>query len=247
MPAFVPAAARAMSVFEAFAQHRRELTNAEVAKFLGVAESSSSDVLHTLQELGYLTRTAGSRRFYPTSRLRALVSSLDENDALANAGREAIALVARQLGETSLCGVLRGHHVEVLGIEQGDFALRYILEPGARIGLHVSGLGKALLAALPPADARALLAARPLKQVTPHSVVDPAVLMRQLRDVRVRGYARVEDEGTDGVAALGIAGRVGSELLAVSIAGPTSRFRQHRDRYRTALLALKTQIFGAAG
>ena len=232
-----------MSVFEAFAQHRRELTNAEVAKFLGVAESSSSDVLHTLQELGYLTRTAGSRRFYPTSRLRALVSSLDE-DAPERAGREAIALVARQVGETSLCGVLRGHHVEVLGIEQGDYALRYILEPGARIGLHVSGLGKALLASLPTAEARALLTARPLKQVTPFSIVDPTALLRQLRDVRKRGYARVEDEGTEGVAALAVAGRVGSELLAVSIAGPTSRFRRNRDAYRSALLALKAQIFG---
>jgi len=41
-----------------------------------MAESSSSDLLHTLYECGYLMRTARSRRFYPTARLFALAQAL---------------------------------------------------------------------------------------------------------------------------------------------------------------------------
>src|SRR5688572_9985895 len=72
MPAYVPAAARTMTIFETFANARRELSNSEIARLLGVAESSSSDLLHTLHEVGYLLRTARTRRFYPTARLRSI-------------------------------------------------------------------------------------------------------------------------------------------------------------------------------
>jgi DNA-binding IclR family transcriptional regulator len=245
MPAFVPAAARTMSIFETFAQHRRELSNAEIAKLLGVAESSSSDLLHTLYEIGYLMRTARSRRFYPTARLQSLATSIATNNPLVLAGQEAIELLSDRTGETAICGVLGDHHVEVAGIREGKYELRYILEVGGRIGLHVSALGKALLALSDPKDAHARMTARPLKKVTPHSVIDLATLEKQFRDIRKRGYASVENEGTEGVSAMAIAGRVGGELMAVSIAGPSERLKRNAKAYREALLEVKNIVFPA--
>src|SRR6218665_813729 len=69
MPIIVPAAARTMSLLELFAREKRELSNADLARLLDLPESSCSDLLHTLHELGYLLRTPRSRRFYPTARL----------------------------------------------------------------------------------------------------------------------------------------------------------------------------------
>ena len=106
MPAFVPAAAKTMSLFETFAQSRREMSNSEIARALGVAESSSSDLLHTLHEIGYLMRTARTRRFYPTARLLAIAGDIAGNDPFASASQEAIELLCEKTGETALCGVL---------------------------------------------------------------------------------------------------------------------------------------------
>ena len=247
MPAFVPAAARTMSLFEAFAQQRRELSNAEIAKLLGMAESSCSDLLHTLYDGGWLMRTARSRRFYPTSRLTSLAASIAANDPLAAAGQEAIEMLGERTGETALCGVLGSHHVEVVGIIEGRYELRYITAVGTRIGLHVSALGKALLACLSTEEAAQRIGSKPLKAVTPHSVTDPAALQRQLRDIRRRGYAQVEGEGTEGVAALAVAGRVGGHLLAVSLSGPSERLQRNRDAYRSALLDVKAMVFAPEG
>jgi DNA-binding IclR family transcriptional regulator len=245
MPAHVPAAARTMNLFEAFAQQRRELSNAEVAKLLGMAESSCSDLLYTLLQGGYLMRTARSRRFYPTARLMSLANGIAANDPLVAAGQEAIELLCERTGETALCGVLGSHHVEVVGIRDGRYELRYITAVGTRIGLHVSALGKALLAALDDAQAAALIGPKPLKAVTARSIVDPAALQRELRQVRKRGYALVDGEGTDGVAAMAVAGRVGEQLLAISLAGPSDRMRRHLAAYGRALLSVKQQVFGA--
>src|SRR6218665_775807 len=48
---------------------KRELSNADLARLLDLPESSCSDLLPTLHELGYLLRTGRSRSFYPTARL----------------------------------------------------------------------------------------------------------------------------------------------------------------------------------
>jgi IclR family transcriptional regulator, acetate operon repressor len=247
MPAFVPAAARTMLLFEAFARERRELSNAEIAKLLELPETSCVDLLHTLQEAGYLMRTARSRRFYPTPKLSALANAIASNDPVATAGREAVEMLGDLTGESALCGVLGDHHVEVLGIREGKHALRFITTAGTRLGLHTTAMGHALLAELDPAEAAERLTRRPLKALTPHTITDPVTLQRALETTRKRGYAWVDGDGAEGVAAMAVAGRIGDQLLGLSITGPTERLRKSRADYESALAKVKAQVFGESG
>lgn len=245
MPAFVPAAARTMSLYEAFARERRELSNAEIAKLLDLPESSCIDLLHTLHEAGYLMRTARSRRYYPTPRLSLLAQAIAANNPITTAGREAVELLGDMTGETAIFGMLGDHHVEVLGFREGRYSLRFITTVGTRIGLHVSALGHALLADLDPDDATAVLARTPLKAVTPRSITDLSAMQRALQVVRRQGYAWVDGEGTEGVAAMAVAGRVGGEQLGLSISGPSDRLQRHRPDYERMLLEVKAKVFAA--
>ena len=208
-----------MHLFEVFAQAKRELSNAEIAKLLGVPETSSLDLLHTLLQRGYLMRTVQSRRFYPTARLLSLASAIAGQDPLVAASKEVIEFLRNQTGETSISAVLVDHHVEVIGVSEGTHELRFMLEVGRRIALHVSAVGKALLSELDPKDARNLVGDKPLKPITPYSVTDPALLLKQLRTARRQRLAETEDEGAIGVAAMAVAGCIGSQLLAFSIFG----------------------------
>jgi DNA-binding IclR family transcriptional regulator len=108
-------------------------------------------------------------------------------------------------------------------------------------------VGKALLAELGVESAGALVGTGPLKAVTPHSVTDPAKLMAQLRAARRQGMAETEDEGTEGVAAMAVAGHIGDQLVAFSIFGPTERLKRQRTAYRKALLRAKELAFGVEG
>lgn len=244
MPAFVPAAARTMQLFEMFAQTKREMSNAEIAKALAVPETSSLDLLHTLQQSGYLVRTARSRRFYPASRLLALANAVASNDPLLTARQEVIEFLRDETGETTISAVLGDHHVEVTGVGEGTHELRFMLQVGRRMGFHVSAVGKALLAQLEPAEVSRLVGDKPLKAVTPFSVTEPAKLFTQLRTARRQGLAETQDEGTLGVAAMAVAGHLGGQLLAFSIFGPTERLKRRRSDYRKALLTAKEMAFG---
>lgn len=247
MPAFVPAAARTLHLFEVFAETRREMSNAEIAKALGVPETSSLDLLHTLQQRGYLVRTPRSRRFYPTPRLLALAAVIAGKDPLLATSGEVLEILRDETGETTICASLRDHHVEVLDVREGTHELRYMLPVGRRMAMHVSAVGKALLAELGEESAGMLIGTKPLKAVTPHSVTDPARLMSQLRAAQRQGMAETEDEGTEGVAAMAVAGRIGDQLVAFSIFGPTERLKRQRMAYRKALLRAKELAFGVEG
>ncbi len=243
MPAFVTAAARALTIFEIFAHERRELSNAELAKLLQVAESSASDLLYTLVETGYLVRTERSRRFYPSPRLHALGLSIAENDPVARICNDTLDQLSERTGETAISGNLGSHHVEISGLRQSKHHLRYVFEVGSRFGLHVSALGKALLAELSDEEALKLLKKKPLKSLTAQTITDPELLMQDIRRVRQNGYARTDNEGVEDVGAFAIAGRIGDRLLAFSISGPLNRFKRNEEDYLKVMLELKASIF----
>jgi DNA-binding IclR family transcriptional regulator len=232
-----------MAIFEIFGQQRRDLSNSDVARLLGIAETSSLDLLHTLAEQGYLARTLRTRRFYPTGRLLAMAKRISENDPIFAIGTDTVEALVEMTAETALCGRMEGSAVKVIALREGQHELRYIQRVGAKIAAHASALGKALLAALPEPELKSVLQQKALKKLTSSTVTDPVALRRSLAEIRKRGWASVYGEGTDGVAALAVAGRVGDEMIAFSLAGPSERLRRNEKTYVKALQEVGDAVF----
>lgn len=244
MPTTVPATLRTLAVFETFAREQRELSNSEVARLIGLPESSTSDLLHTLHEAGFLLRTLRSRRFYPTRRLLDLAQQAAARDPIVTFVAEAIAMLSERTGETALCGRPDGHRVQVVAIQEGSHVLRYMLRPGDRLALHASALGKALLALMPAEERRRLLQSRPLRALGPQTITDPEALERAVAEIAARGWSWVSGEAGEGVAGVAIAGLVGGEPVAISLGGPVSRLEANRERYLAALEEARPLLFG---
>lgn len=243
MPTLVPAAARTMALLEVFARERRELSNSDLARLMDLPESSCSDLLHTLHEMGYLLRTARSRRFYPTARLLTMAQDISKGDPLYAVASEACEMLRTKTGETGICGRLEGGVVKMLAFAEGTHPLRYVGNVGNKIALHVSALGKAELALGTPEEAARQLRLKPLKQIAPGTITDLDVLQAQVEQARQQGWMWVENEGAEGLSALAVAGFVGDEPLAISIAGPTDRMRQHRGACLQALKEVQALVF----
>lgn len=235
MPAIVPASVRTMALFEIFAREKRELSNKEIARFLELPESSTSDLLYTLHQHGYLMRTAKTRRFFPTGRLGAIASGINEDDRLQTVAAEAVEMLSSKTMETSFFGRLDNGAVRVLAVQEGSHALRYVLKAGERIALHASAMGKAILSLLPPEDASRYLRGKPLRKVASRTVVDIEAIEKEIAGCRKTHVAKVDSEGTEGVAAFAIAGMIGLEPVAFSCAGPSDRLNALSDAYLKAL------------
>lgn len=247
MPSLVPACTRTMAVLEVFAREKRELSNSDMARFLDLPDSSCSDLLHTLHKGGYVLRTARTRRFYPTSRIYTVAAEIIRNDPLYAAGTEALELLVAKTGETAFCGRLDDGAVKVVASQEGHHPLRYVLASGERIALHASGMGKALLGligAQDPAEAARQMRLKPLRELTPRTLTDVASLEADLVIGRERGWYFADEEGNEGVSALGVAGYIGDEPMAISVGGPADRMRKNLDAYVAVLHEVGATLFG---
>ncbi|MCL1961655.1 MAG: IclR family transcriptional regulator [Desulfovibrionaceae bacterium] len=232
-----------MSLFELFAREKRELSNSDLARLMDLPESSCSDLLHTLHEQGYLIRTARSRRFYPTARLLAVAKEISASDPVYTVASEAAELLRDKTGETGLVGRVEGGVVKILAFTAGWHPLRYVQSVGDKLSLHVSALGKAALALGAPEEAARQLRLKPLKKLCAGTITDLALLEAQIEQTRKQGWILVENEGGDGLSALAVAGYVGGQPIALSVAGPTDRFRQNREPYLAALKEVQPLVF----
>jgi DNA-binding IclR family transcriptional regulator len=80
-------------------------------------------------------------------------------------------------------------NTDVLYVERifGHHATRIIARPGARLPVHVTGVGRVLLAYSSMELINEVLSA-PLRRFTRYTIVDPEELRRELASIRKTGY-----------------------------------------------------------
>ncbi|VTY35178.1 HTH-type transcriptional repressor AllR [Xylophilus ampelinus] len=243
MPQVVPTALRALQVFEVFAREGRPLTNSEVARHLELADSSCSDLLFTLREAGYLMRMPKSRYFSPTMRLHDISRRMAAIDSMQAFAAEALEVLTKRTGESSLCAHLDGTDVKIFACQESSRALRYVLPPGTAVPTHATALGKALLGAMTATERDALIEQLNMEAVTDATLLDRESLRREVASGRERGWFCAQDEGAEGVTALGIAGAVNSRATALSIVGPTQRMQKNMNTYVDVILEAGREFF----
>ena len=78
-------------------------------------------------------------------------------------------------------------------------AIRAFFPPGTKSPMHVSGIGKALLAWYPQGRVAGLVARQGLPGFTPQTITDPAALASDLAATRARGFAVDDQERAPGM------------------------------------------------
>jgi IclR family acetate operon transcriptional repressor len=104
-------------------------------------------------------------------------------------------------------------------------AIRMYSRVGRPVPYYCTGLGKAILAHLPPALAADLVACTAFQAHTPHTLTSAAALWGDLELTRARGYALDEEEHELGIRCIAapLFGRNRRVMGGISITGITFR------------------------
>jgi IclR family acetate operon transcriptional repressor len=217
----VKSATRTLDIIEYVVAHDRPLVAHEIAVALGIPVSSLSYLLATLVERGYLAREGRRYSAGPgLERLQARSGGL----ALAERAASLVRALRVQLNETASFFIRSEWDVEVIVTETSEQALRYSLEVGTRLPMHVMASGKALLAALPEDELERYFAQSERARFTPATVTSEKALRAELERVRRTGIATTEEEYSLGIQGIGRVVTVGGEAVgALSVAIPTAR------------------------
>jgi IclR family acetate operon transcriptional repressor len=210
---------RALDVLEALAAAGGTAGLGDLAAACGLPAPTVHRLAGTLAGRGYL-RQLPDRRYSLGSRLIPL--GADAHALLGGRALPVLRGLAEVTGESANLAVLTQGRAEYVAQAPGRHTMRIFTEVGNRVALHCTGVGKALLAAVPPAVAGRLIAAAPLAARTHATITDPELLHAEIALTRARGYALDEGEMEVGVRCVAV-GMPGAAPMAVSVSGPAAR------------------------
>jgi len=101
---------------------------------------------------------------------------------------------------------------------------------GRRLDANCTGVGKVLIAFLPPDELEYLLQTKEFARHNSRTIISKNALRRELALVRQSGYALDNEEDEPGVRCIGapVFGENGSVVAAISVAGTTSQIGMDR-------------------
>lgn len=186
-------AKRVIEVFEFFGAAREPATVMDIARRYGRPQSSTSELLSSLVEMGLLYKDPVSRSFTPTPRLATLGVSAQPDiirdgrlfnymDRLAQTTRKTVALMG-----------MVGTHVQVFRWINAPRQLSRTVGCGASELLSSSTAGQLLVSTLGSEQARGLLW-RLNSEAAPEARFDHAAMVERVSCYRHQGYA-IGDSG----------------------------------------------------
>ncbi|MBN3453506.1 helix-turn-helix domain-containing protein [Mycobacterium sp. DSM 3803] len=211
-----PAVHRAARILAELAANPHGLTVPELARRLGTAKSSVSDLVSTLLEEGAVTRDEQA-----TVRLGARIPEIARGfvggSRLIDEFRGACSRVTELNGAAIVLAVLVGGDIAHVAVREGDRPLPLTLTPGMRLPAWSTATGIALLSHLPDAVVDRMFQHEPA--VSPSGLTFDADRLRlALKVCRSRGWA--SNDGVEEMALAGTAAAInvgGRTLAAVGI------------------------------
>ena len=228
---------------EAIAQAQRPLSVSELSALLNVPQPTAHRIVHLLAGEGFLEREPGSHRYAPGSGLVRLGFGVVATSARAAPRRAILEALSTDVGETCNFGVRVGNHLMYLDRVEAvwPFGLRF--EPGSRVPLHCTAMGKLFLSFMPSPQRRRLLNVAPLHRYTEHTIIDPLLLESELEEIRRNSVSTDNQEFLAGVvcAAVPVRASSGAVVAGLAVSAPLARMSLRRATQCIPLLRVAAE------
>lgn len=219
----VPAADQTLAILSHLAHQRGPVPAVTIANALDLPRSTVYHLLAVMQERGFVVHLPEDRRYGLGIAAFELSSGFSRQQPLARLGGPLVAGLVDRLGESGHLAVLHGRDVLYLVEERAPRRPSLVTDVGVRLPAHLTATGRAMLAALPPAQLRALYPDRAAFawRGDPEAAGEwrYSRLKQVLHEVREAGWAGEDGEVTEGLASVGVAvlDHVGWPAAAVAV------------------------------
>ena len=238
---------RAFSILEDVARHREGIGLAELSKLVGLHNSTTFHLAKTMVSLGYMRQERDSKRYRVGRPLFALAASALDEIEMVNLATPVLEDLSRETGESGHFAVRMGDSVVVIARTSGPGAFQLTDRVGVVRPAHCTALGKIILASLRPDQLKRFLERVELKPSTPKSITEPAVLLREIAEVRRSAIAVDDGEFNAEVRCIAVPvyNFTGDVIGALGISGPIWRMSDPVLKSRAKLVQAAAQRLSA--
>ena len=221
---------RALSLVNRIAESDEGVTLTELGQQVGLSASTAHRLLTTLEQERYV-RFDAERRLWSVG-VQAFVagSGFLKTRSLVPMARPHMRAMMEECDETVNLAVEEEAEAIYLAQVECHQMMRAFARPGRRVPLHCSGVGKALLSAMPDATLSRVLHRVGLARVTVKTLSTTVALKADLEAARERGYAVDDEEHAVGLRCIAavIFNENADAVAAVSLSGPLARIPDER-------------------
>lgn len=187
----VPAADNTLRILRLLASRKTPTPAAMIATLLELPRSSVYQLLNVMLEHGFISHYPEDKSYGLGVSAFELSSAYTRQEPLARLGAPLIAQLVDKVGESAHLAVLHGSDVLYIVEERAKGRPSLVTDVGVRLPSHLTASGRAILAALPKSQVRALYpsAASFSERVAESSISSYAQLRRELEQSTQRGYA----------------------------------------------------------
>jgi len=239
---------KALNLIDLIAASPGEHRAQSLADELGLPRSTAYRIINTLQQRGLVRVDAAGQGYFPGFKFLEYAQAVWPIPDLPMLAMTEIRWLHELSGETVYFAAPGGASMIIL---QKIVSL-YPISTGAPLGslrpFYCSGMGKAHLAALAPAQREALIGRMSFERVTDRTITDPTQLRSQLDVFRLRGYAIDDEEFMEGVRCVSAAvpGDGDVPIGAFTVSGPCYRMTLERAHQLGPEVATAARRLGEA-
>jgi DNA-binding IclR family transcriptional regulator len=201
----------------------------EIASQTGINKSTAYRFLAHLQSEGYLYRDE-TGEYVIGPKLARMGSGMNFEESLRKMSRPVLHKLWTATGETVNLAILDGQQILYLSVIESSHTFRFASQVGARRPLYCTALGKAILSHLAAEEVDELLATVAYERFTPHTIIQPAKLKKDLAKTRLRGYALDDEEAVLGARCIAapVFDSTARVIGGLSVSGPVTRVSQEK-------------------
>jgi len=218
-------ALKIFAVLETITSAQRPLTIAELAALMHVPRPTMHRIIRQLDSEGLLQREPHSRVYGPGPRLLNFALGAVRSSMRSTPRHAVLEALSAKVGETCNFGMIAGNSVLYLDRVEASWPFGLRFEPGSRVPLHCTSVGKLLLSVQPRRRRDQVIRASPLARYTENTITDPDALHAELELIRERGYSIDNQEFLAGVVCLAVPVRdkKGGICAGLAISAPNAR------------------------
>lgn len=202
----MPAADQTLRILSFLSHQRGPVAARTIAVHLGIPRSSVYHLLAAMAAHGFVVHVASERRWGLGTAAFELAGGYARQQPIARLGRPLVASLADRTGESAHLAVMSGRDVVYIVEERAPRRPALVTDVGVRLPAHLTATGRAMLAALPREQVRALYPdASAFADRTGRGPRRPAELREVLRQARAAGFASEDGEVTLGFRSVSVA------------------------------------------
>ncbi|SEB45631.1 IclR family transcriptional regulator [Arthrobacter woluwensis] len=252
----VPAADNTLRILRLLSSRRGPQPASAIATALELPRSTVYQLLAVLEDHGLVMHLKEEKRYGLGLGAFELSSAYSRQEPISRLGRPLLAGLVDALGESAHLAVLHGRDVLYIVEERAKGRPSLVTDVGVRLPSHLTASGRAILAALPKPQVRALYpnaAAFVSRHETTSPISGYSALSRHLDDVRTRGFATEHGEVTPGFGsvAAAVTDHLGWPTAAIAVTFiedrvPAEEWPALAARIQKVANELTTRLYGRA-